>query len=245
MQIIQESVMLDTPTGKMRAVVHRPTESGQYPGLLFYSEIFQLTGPILRSAAMIAGHGYVVVAPEVYHDHLPAGTVLKYDDNDKETGNRLKKETTMESFDQGAQAVIDYLEKDQQCSGRLASMGFCLGGHLAFRAALHPRIKAGVCFYATDIHSSTLGKNQPCDTFQRIKEIQGEMLMIWGRQDPHIPPEGRLKVYEKMTQEKLNFAWHEFNGAHAFMRDEGDRYNPSLARQCYGLAVDMLDRVLK
>ena len=245
MQIIQESVMLDTPTGKMRAVVHRPTELGMYPGLLFYSEIFQLTGPILRSAAMMAGHGYVVVAPEVYHDHLPSGTVLKYDDNDKETGNRLKKETTLESFDQGAQAVIDYLEKDQQCSGRLASMGFCLGGHLAFRAALHPRIKAGVCFYATDIHSCTLGKKQPCDTFQRMKEIQGEMLMIWGRQDPHIPQEGRLKIYEKMTQEKLNFAWHEFNGAHAFMRDEGDRYNPSLARQCYGLAVDMLDRVLK
>ena len=87
MQITQESVLLDTPTGKMRVVVHRPTEGGGYPGLLFYSEIFQLTGPILRSAAMMAGHGFIVVSPEVYHDHLPVGTVLKYDDIDKETGN--------------------------------------------------------------------------------------------------------------------------------------------------------------
>jgi carboxymethylenebutenolidase len=245
MQISEDSLLLDTPTGKMRAVVHRPTQAGSYPGVLFYSEIFQLTAPILRSAAMMAGHGFIVVSPEIYHDNLPAGTVLKYDDNDKEVGNRLKAETSMESFDQGAQAVLSFMEKDPRCNGKLASMGFCLGGHLAFRAALNPKIKASACFYATDIHSGKLGLNQPCDTFERMGEIQAEMLMIWGRQDPHIPNEGLLKIYEKMTREQLHFTWHEFNGAHAFMRDEGDRYNPSLAHQCYGLVVDMFNRVLK
>ncbi len=72
-------VDLDTATGPMRTYVFRPAAEGRYPGVVFYSEIFQVTGPIRRTAAMIAGHGYVVAVPEVYHELEPAGTVLAYD----------------------------------------------------------------------------------------------------------------------------------------------------------------------
>jgi len=40
------------------------------------------------------------------------------------------------------------------------------------------------------------------------------------------------------------FTWHEFNGQHAFMRDEGARYDPAVARQCYNLAFDLFARNL-
>ena len=48
-----------------------------------------------------------------------------------------------------------------------------------------------------------------------------------------------------MCDESVSFTWHEFNAVHAFMRDEGERYNPQLARQCYGMAVDLFNRNLK
>lgn len=38
--------------------------------------------------------------------------------------------------------------------------------------------------------------------------------------------------------------WHEFNGAHAFMRDEGHRYDPALALIGYRLAIDLFTRTL-
>jgi carboxymethylenebutenolidase len=41
-----------------------------------------------------------------------------------------------------------------------------------------------------------------------------------------------------------NFTWHEFNGAHAFLRDEGYRYDPELALTCYRLALDLFKRKL-
>jgi len=78
----------------------------------------------------------------------------------------------------------------------------------------------------------------------RLAEIQGELMMIWGRQDPHIPREGRRLIYEAIADADLNFQWFEFNGAHAFMRDEGPRYNPVLAGQCYGLAIELFKRKL-
>ena len=245
MNITENSVLLSTPTGTMRTVILAPKEKGKYPCLILYSEIFQLTGPILRSAAIMAGYGFVVALPEIYHQHLEAGTVLGYDDAGKDVGNQLKIDTPVSSYDDGVTAIISYMKQQEFCSGRFGSIGFCLGGHLAFRAGLHLTIEASACFYATDIHSGTLGVKGTCDTFERISELKGEIMMLWGRQDPHVSAEGRAKIYSELTKQNINFTWHEFNAAHAFMRDEGERYNPSLAQDCYGLAVGMFNRVLK
>ena len=46
-----ESADLTTPTGPMRTYLFRPVVEGRYPGLVLYSEIFQVTGPIRRTAA--------------------------------------------------------------------------------------------------------------------------------------------------------------------------------------------------
>ena len=70
------------------------------------------------------------------------------------------------------------------------------------------------------------------------------MLMMFGRQDPHVPQEGRAMIYEAMTRDNLNFTWHEFNAAHAFMRDEGPRYDPAVAQICYALAIELFRRRL-
>jgi carboxymethylenebutenolidase len=65
--------------GSMRMHLFRPAIEGRYPGVLLFSEIYQVTAPIRRLAAMIAGNGYLVAVPEVYHEYEPAGTVLDYD----------------------------------------------------------------------------------------------------------------------------------------------------------------------
>ena len=53
----------------------------------------------------------------------------------------------------------------------------CLGGHLAFRCALDRRVSAAVCYFATDIHSSSLGAGGD-DSLEKASEIQGELLMV-------------------------------------------------------------------
>jgi carboxymethylenebutenolidase len=79
---------------------------------------------------------------------------------------------------------------------------------------------------------------------QRLADIKGELMMIWGKQDNHIPTAGRAQVYQQLTEANLNFTWHEFNGQHAFMRDEGERYDPQLAMNGYMLATQMFGRTL-
>jgi carboxymethylenebutenolidase len=47
-----------------------------------------------------------------------------------------------------------------------------------------------------------------------------------------------------MIEAGVHFTWHEFNGAHAFLRDEGPRYDPALALTGYGLALELFKRKL-
>lgn len=236
---------LATPTGTMRTYVHRPAGTGRYPAILLYSEIFQQTGPIERSARIMAGHGYAVLVPEVFHELNPIGTVLGYDDAGREKGNADKAAKPAESYDSDNAALIAYVQQQAWCSGEIGAMGFCIGGHLAFRAALQPQVQATVCFYATDLHTNTIPSQPGQHSMERRNEIKGEMLMIWGKQDPHIPAAGRGEVYRKLSEtEGLVFSWHEFNGQHAFMRDEGERYDPQLAMTGYQLALQLFGRTL-
>jgi carboxymethylenebutenolidase len=243
MVLQEEPTDLPTPSGPMRTWVSRPVAPGPWPGILLYSEIFQRTGPIKRMAAMLAGHGLVVAVPEIYHELEPPGTELAYDPAGTETGNRHKVAKPTSAYDADARAVIAHLRALPHCTGRLGAMGICIGGHLAFRAALNSQIRAAACFYATDLHTKSLGQDGD-DTLERAAEIRGELVMVWGRQDPHIPVEGRLLIYQRLTAAGLAFTWHEFNAAHAFMRDEGPRYDPALTLVCYRLAVDLFTRTL-
>ena len=53
----------------------------------------------------------------------------------------------------------------------------CLGGHLAFRCAFDKRVAAAVCYFATDIHSKTLGAGGD-DSLARAGDIEGELVMV-------------------------------------------------------------------
>lgn len=229
----------------MRTHLFRPAGDGKYPGLVLYSEIYQMTGPIARTAATIAGKGFVVAVPEVYHEFEPAGTALAYDKPGTDRGNELKITKRLEHFDADARAVLEMLQNDAGCTGRLAAMGICLGGHLAFRAAMNPSVSACICLYATDIHKRSLGAGMSDDSLDRIPEIAGELLMIWGRQDPHIPAEGRRLIYDALQAAGTVFTWHEFNGEHAFMRDEGHRFDPALSQIVHTLIDELLVRRLR
>ena len=72
----------------MRMFVAAPRASGNYPGIVCYSDIFQLSGPMLRSVSRLAGYGFLAVAPEIYHRVEPAGTVIPFDDAGRTRGQK-------------------------------------------------------------------------------------------------------------------------------------------------------------
>lgn len=244
---LEPDTFVDLPTsrGPMRTHLFVPAGEGRHPAVIFYSEIFQMTGPIRRMAAELAGHGFLVAVPEVYHEFEAPGTVLAYDPAGTERGNDLKFTKEVASFDEDAAVLSDYLVKHPRSTGKVGSYGVCLGGHLAVRAGFQPAVSAVGAFYPTDIHSGSLGAGKQDDTLARFEGVTTPFLFVWGRQDPHVPLEGRQKIATRLEAVGADYEWHEFNAAHAFLRDEGARYNPAVARNCLELLLRFFDEKLR
>jgi carboxymethylenebutenolidase len=228
----------------MRAFIAAPKSEGRYPGVLFYSDIFQLTGPMLRACARLAGYGFVVAAPEIYHRIEPPGLVIPFDDDGRKRGLEDAAQTPVAHFDADCRAALDYLGAHTAVAhGQTGAAGFCIGGHLSFRAALQPDVRATVCFYGTGIHNGKLGKDDDAGSLARAGEIRGELLMVWGALDPHIPGEGRAKIEASLKAAGVNFSQRHYTAEHAFMRDEGPRYDSEATDKAFSDMIEFYRRV--
>ncbi|KAI2625282.1 dienelactone hydrolase [Hypomontagnella submonticulosa] len=246
----------------MRIFVFHPTipqyPNAKFPGVALFSEIYQVTGPVERFGRQIAGHGYIVAAPSSYHD-FTGPEALAYDVPGTDQGNEWKITKTLQSYDEDSRKTVDYLLSLPTCSGRIGATGMCLGGHLSVRASLDPRISATVAFFATDIHSRTLGPYSAKDTsvegpansnhtIDKFNELKGEVAMIFGIKDTHVPDTGRDLIRRKLRDAGVVFSFYEFAWAqHAFIRDElsKGRYDPAITKVCFEVLLELFGRVLK
>jgi carboxymethylenebutenolidase len=243
MIVSSEYVSIAVNESPMQTFVAAPNSPGKFPGVLFYSDIFQLTGPTLRAAVRLAGYGFVVAAPEIYHRIEPPGTVIPFDDEGRDRGLADAAQTSISEFDVDCRAVLDYLNQHPSVEpGKLAATGFCIGGHLAFRAAFQPDVVATVCFYGTGIHDGKLGKDKDAGSLDRASEIQGELLMVFGTRDPHVPEDARERISSTLERAGTHFKISLYDAEHAFMRDEGPRYDPEATDQAWGEMIRVLCR---
>jgi carboxymethylenebutenolidase len=244
MIITTEYVDIPVDGSAMRTLVAAPRAEGHYPGILLYSDIFQLTGSTIRAVMRLAGYGFVVAAPEIYHRIEPPGTAIAFDDAGRERGMSDAGRTAVAEFDTDARAVLDWLSRDRRvAAGQLGAGGFCIGGHLAFRAALERDVRATACFYPTGVHNGRLGKDADAGSLERVGEIHGEMLIVFGLLDPHVPSEGRIKIEGALREAGVTFEVHLYPAEHAFMRDEGPRYDSEATDEAWADAIAFYRRV--
>ncbi|KAI4270784.1 MAG: hypothetical protein L6R38_007017, partial [Xanthoria sp. 2 TBL-2021] len=218
--LIEESHK-DVPTkadgdGSMRIFLFHPKipnyPHARFPGVVVFSEIYQVTGPVARFARQIAGHGYIVAAPSSYHE-FTGPEPLAYDGPGTDEGNAFKIKKKVAAYDEDAELSVSTLLGLPTCNGRVGATGMCLGGHLAFRAAFDKRVAAAVCYFATDIHSHSLGEGKKDDSLERAGEISGEIIMIHGKSDPHVPPSGRDLIRKTLHDKNVVFSFYEIAGA--------------------------------
>lgn len=240
MQIQRREVGLTVDDSLMRLYIAEPAAPGPYPGILLYSDIYQLGGPILRLADRLAGYGYVVAAPEIFHRLEPIGTVIDPDDLGRLRGNDAARRTAIAHYDADATAALDWLHQDASvASDQIGTLGFCIGGHLACRAALNPGVKAAVCCYPTGIHSGKLGRDR-ADTLDRLAEITAQLLLIFGDRDPHVPAAGRDAILDALTAAKIDPKTLIYSANHTFMRDDGYRYDPAATDAAWAEIITFL-----
>jgi len=246
MKVTAETVDVATPDGRrIRCAVMTPAGAApgaRQPGVLAYSDIFQLTGPHLRICQRIASYGFVVVAPEIFGRVLPAGRVLDFE-ADRQLALDTTERITVADFDADRAAVLAWMTAHPAIDAdRLLACGWCIGGHLAFRAALEPAITATACFYATGLHSDTVGgAHGTATSLAAAARIRGPLLLVWGARDPHIPKDGRTKIHRALEDAGTDFHVRVYDAEHTFMRDEGARADPHATDRALAAMLEIFE----
>jgi carboxymethylenebutenolidase len=256
MKLREDEVLVPSADGDIRTVVLSPIGSGpngsgpngsgpigdgRWPGVLLYTDIFQVTESTLRTARRLASAGFVVWVPEIYPHGPLAGVALEFDDAGKQAGLAGAAATTTAEFDADRTAVLDAMATRADI-GALLVVGFCIGGHLALRAAFDPRVAATVCFYPTGLHNGALGADADAGTLARAADVHGRLMIVFGSQDPHVPADARLQILSTLYAAGLDdLELHVYTGGeHAFMRDVGARHDPLLTDHALSEAVSFL-----
>jgi carboxymethylenebutenolidase len=242
LRIVTESI--DIPRGDrvMRSFVARPAAAGRWPALAFYSDIFQLTPSTKRMVERFAGYGFAVAAPDIYWRYEPPGEAWAFDDAGRDRGNLHARTMRVRDFDDDIAALLGALPSWPFVEpGGIGAVGFCTGGHIGLRAAFASQVRATVLFYPTGLHDGELAGDPDAGTLARLREVHGELLMIFGTLDPHTPENGRTLIAERLTASGVRGRIAYYEGEHAFMRDEGPRYDPELTDRALSEAMTVLE----
>lgn len=183
-------------------------------GVVIVQEIFGLSSHICRVADDYAGQGYLSVAPSLF-DRVARGIVLGYSPPEIEQGLGYRKQIPT------AKAVLDIAAAAAICrhAGKVAVIGFCWGGRLAWAAASEVPLAAAVCYYGGGIPEE-LPKTPKCPT-----------LLHFGSNDRSIP----ASDIERIRQAYPAGVYELYPAGHAFSNDDRpqnyDAASAALARE--------------
>ncbi|WP_342372653.1 dienelactone hydrolase family protein [Propioniciclava soli] len=116
----------------MPATLVRP-ESGRGPGVVLIQEIFGRSPYMRQRADDLAALGYSVLLPQIYW-RLGVDVIDETSENALETAVGVSGRVDWDLAVQDVRAAIAHLRADEATRTRVALMGFCFGGGLAYAA---------------------------------------------------------------------------------------------------------------
>ena len=211
-----QTIKIKTADGNFSGYLAKP-KSGTGPGVVVIQEIFGVNKVMRDIADWLAGQGYVALAPDLFWRIEP-----NVDITDQSEAEWAKAFELFGKFDPqkgvaDIQAAIDTLRP--LTSGKVGTVGYCLGGLMAYLTACNTNVDASVGYYGVNI-------NAMLDQSKNIKKPL--MLHIAGK-DKFVPKEAQAQMIEGLKDNKL-VTLHQYpENDHAFARPGGAHYDKAEA----------------
>ncbi len=225
-------------SGEFAAYVAKPksTPSGGPAGaVVMIQEIFGINHAMRALSDWVAEMGFLAVAPDLFWRQKP-GVDLDPDKGQSEWDQAF---ALMNGMDQGKavedlQAAVDAARKMEGANGKAATVGFCLGGRLAYMMAARSDADCNVSYYGVGL-DGLLGE---------AGGIKNPLMLHIAGKDKFVPPEAQKKIVEGLRGnakvEAHVYPWAD----HAFSRRGGHSYDARAATIADGRSAELLTRVL-
>jgi carboxymethylenebutenolidase len=182
------------------------------PGIVVIQEWWGLNDQICGVADRFARAGYNALAPDLYKGRLTAVP---------DEANHLM--TNLDFPDATHQDLRGAAQHLKGQSGKVAVMGFCMGGALTIAAAVHvPDIAAGVCFYGI-----------PPASFADPARIKIPFQGHFANQDDWCTPAAVNELEKGMKGAGASPEIFRYDAAHAFFNERSAAYNLDCANQAW------------
>jgi carboxymethylenebutenolidase len=229
--VLTERVAVSVSDGTtMHAYVARPEmPAGKTPGILVFQEAFGVNAHIRDVTERFARLGFTGIAPELYH-RTGDGFEAAYMGAD-ELRKPHTAALTLRGLVDDIIATSNWLENDDGVDmDRVAAIGFCMGGRVAYFANAYLSLKAAVSFYGGGIAP---------DNLEYAKQQRSPILMFWGGIDTHIPAQQYRAVADALTAANVTHEQVVFGQAdHGFFCDQRASYNAQAAHQAWALTLE-------
>lgn len=218
----------------MGAYLARPEGAGPFPAMIVLQEIFGVNAHIRSIADRFAKAGYVALAPELFHRTGP-GFESGYDDVAPGMAHAEQLSTAGVLAD--LQAAHAWLAAEPAVdAGRMAAVGFCMGGRLAFVASTVLPLQAAISFYGGGIAQTQL---------DRVEQVNAPLLLFWAGRDQLISAADQYAVQDALRKADKTYVSIEFGTAdHGFFCEARGSYDPAAAQPAWALTQAFLDEHL-
>jgi len=201
---------------------------GRGPGLVLLQEIWGVNAHIRAVADQYAMDGYVVLAPDMFWRQKP-GVDLQYTESDTQQAYQYMSGLDAAHAQKDLVSTAQVLRALPQLDGKLASLGFCMGGRLSYVLAASGAVDAAVCYYGGRIQ----------DNLGLAAQIQVPMLFHYAELDDHIPPTAVQAVQAAFAGRNAEF--HVYPGVgHGFNCWGRPMYNQRAAALAHGRSLQWL-----
>jgi len=220
--------------GSFSAYLALPSGGGG-PGLLLIQEIFGVNKVMRDLADGYAQQGYMVVCPDLFWRQEPGIQIT-----DKTEAEWAKAFELFKGFDvdKGVEdliATLAHLRKLPGATGKAGTVGYCLGGKLAFLMATRSDADCSVSYYGVGIE----------ELLDEAAAITRPLLMHMAEKDRFVPPAAQAKVKERLSQNP-NVTIHTYPGQdHAFARLSGEHYDKQAADLANTRTAEFLRKYLQ
>ena len=182
-------------------------------------EIFGVNRHIRGVVDGFAAEGYLTIAPALY-DRVRRGIELGYSDKEVQEGRGYRLQIPKEKTLLDLSACINVVKH----AGRVAVVGYCWGGTLAYLAARELPIMCAVSYYGGQIKDHL------------DKPPKRPVMYHFGEKDPHIP----ASDIEKIRAVDPTGIFHVYPADHGFNCDERNTYDAGSARLALHRTLDFL-----
>lgn len=187
---------------------------GPGPGVIVIQEWWGLVPHIKQIADRFAREGFVALAPDLYHGQATTSP---------DQAGKLMMALRIDEAEQDLRGAVRYLRTHpSNRSGKVGTVGFCMGGALSlFAASKNPDVDACVVFYGghpnvtpdlEKLRAPVLGLYAEKDTFvtpQSVKDLEARLKALGKRAEMHIYPgaqhaffnDERPEVYDRKAAE--------------------------------------------